>query len=49
MYHFQFHDFQNWHLKMAPGDFSGSYFLGARAAPAFGILDLQILITSLVS
>ena len=22
----------NWHLKMAPGDFSGSYFLGARAA-----------------
>jgi hypothetical protein len=24
---------QNWHLKMAPGDFSGSYFLGARAAP----------------
>ena len=26
-------DFQNWHLKMAPGDFSGSYFLGARAAP----------------
>ena len=23
----------NWHLKMAPGDFSGSYFLGARAAP----------------
>ena len=26
-------DFQNWHLKMAPGDFSGYYFLGARAAP----------------
>ena len=23
----------NWHLKMAPGDFSGSCFLGARAAP----------------
>ena len=23
----------NWHLKMAPGDFSGSYFLGAKAAP----------------
>ena len=23
----------SWHLKMAPGDFSGSYFLGAKAAP----------------
>jgi hypothetical protein len=28
-------DFQNWHLKMAPVDFSGSYFLGARAAPDY--------------
>jgi hypothetical protein len=41
-------DFQNWHLKMAPGDFSGSYFLGARAAPAipypsFLIHDISIL------
>ena len=27
----------NWHLKMAPGDFSGSYLLGARAAPALTI------------
>ena len=24
-----------WHLKMAPGDFTGSYFFGARAAPGF--------------
>ena len=37
-------DFQNWHLKMAPGDFSGSYFLGARAAPVFisKVLLLQL-------
>jgi hypothetical protein len=41
-------DFQNCHLKMAPGDFSGSYFLGARTAPAsfcyfrcLEVLDLQ--------
>jgi hypothetical protein len=26
----------NRHLKMAPGDFSGSYFLGARAASVYG-------------
>ena len=31
----------NWHLKMAPGDFSGSYFLGARAAPENNIEKSQ--------
>ena len=30
----------NWHLKMAPGDFSDSYFLGARAAP--GKIPIQV-------